>query len=73
VLCECIFSASAEKDTKKQNCISPVLMEALYMLKLYLKKEYLSFTKAWMMTENELTLDLPDEDLLQKLLTITVP
>lgn len=67
VPCERIFSSSAETDTKKRNRISPVLMEALQMLKLYLKKERLSFTNAWMTTEKEMTLDIPDEDALQKL------
>jgi hypothetical protein len=67
VPCERIFSSSAETDTKKRNRISPVLMEALQMLKLYLKEEHLSFTKAWMTTEIEMMEDVPDEDLLQKL------
>jgi len=43
VLCECVFSSSAETDTKKWNCISPALMEALQMLKFWLKKDHLHF------------------------------
>ena len=37
------------------------------MLKLYLKKEHLSFTNTWMTTEKEMMLNIPDEDVLQKL------
>jgi hypothetical protein len=51
VPCERIFSSSAKTDTKRRNCISPPLMEALQMLKSYLKKEHLNFTAAWMTTE----------------------
>jgi hypothetical protein len=45
VPCERIFSSSSETDTKKRNRISPLLMEALQMLKFYLKKDRLNFTK----------------------------
>jgi hypothetical protein len=44
VPCERVFSSSAETDTKKQNRISPLLMEVLQMLKFHLKKEHLNFT-----------------------------
>jgi len=43
-------------------------MEALQMLKFYLKKEHLNFTKGWMTVEKEMLEDEPDEDPLQKLL-----
>ncbi|KAF8833291.1 hypothetical protein BDN67DRAFT_859400, partial [Paxillus ammoniavirescens] len=44
VPCERIFSSSAETDTKKCNRISPMLMEALQMLKYDFKKCRLNFT-----------------------------
>jgi hypothetical protein len=67
VSCEQVFSSSAETDTKKQNRIKPLLMEALQMLKYYLKKESLSFTEGWSLDEEELIKDAPEEDLLHKL------
>ena len=65
---ERVFSSSAETDTKKQNRISPLLMEALQMLKFYLKKKRLDFTESWVTTELQMTVDDPDDDLLGKLL-----
>jgi hypothetical protein len=47
VPCERVFSSSSETYTKKRNCISPILMEALQMVKFSLKKERLNFTKGW--------------------------
>ena len=41
VPCERVFSSSAETDTKKQDRISPALMEALQILKFSLKKDHL--------------------------------
>ena len=43
-------------------------MEALQMLKFFLKKEWLNFTEGWMMTEKAMMEDDPDDDLLSKLL-----
>ncbi|KIK14054.1 hypothetical protein PISMIDRAFT_117727 [Pisolithus microcarpus 441] len=43
VPCERVFLSSAEMDTKKHNRISPILMEALQMLKYHLKQEQLDF------------------------------
>ena len=68
VPCERIFLSSAETDTKPRNPISPLLMEALQMLKLHLKKDHLNFTAAWMTTEKEMIDDDPDVDLLANLL-----
>jgi len=70
VPCERIFSSSAETDTKKRNRISPLLMEALQMLKFYLKKERLNFTESWVTSESQMTEDDPDQgrDLLDNLL-----
>ncbi|KAG2064773.1 hypothetical protein BDR04DRAFT_1034459, partial [Suillus decipiens] len=45
--CEQVFSSSSETDTKKCNRMSPVLMEALQVVKFLLKKERLNFTKGW--------------------------
>ena len=69
--CECIFSSSAEMDTKWRNCIGPLLMEALQMLKFHLKKSRLNFTEAWMtesmyMLENNLDKDLNNLAMLLK-------
>lgn len=47
VPCERVFSSSSETHTKKRNHISPVLMEVLQMVKFFLKKEHLNFTKGW--------------------------
>jgi len=47
VPCKRIFSSAGETDTKKQNWISPALMEALQMLKFLLKKKHLDFTTSW--------------------------
>ena len=68
VLCERIFSSSAETDTKKRNRINPLLLEALQMLKFHLKKERLNFTAGWITSEKQMVDDDPDEDLLRKLL-----
>ena len=68
VPCKQIFSLSAETDTKKRNRISPLLMEALQMLKFNFKKECLNFAEAWMTSEKQMTDDDPDEDLLCDLL-----
>jgi hypothetical protein len=61
---ERVFSSSAETDTMRRNHISPVLMEALQMVKFHLKKQRLSFTSSWMTPEKDMTIDSPDEDLL---------
>ena len=68
VPCEHILSSSAETDTKKRNRISPLLMEALQMLKFHLKKEHLNFTADWMTAEKWMIDDDLDGDLLRKLL-----
>lgn len=55
VPCERIFSSAKETDTAKRNRISPVLMEALQMLKFSLKKERLNFTEGWSASETALS------------------
>lgn len=54
VPCERVFSSSAETDTKKRNRISPLLMEALQMLKFALKQDRLDFTSGWITSEGEM-------------------
>jgi hypothetical protein len=71
VPCERIFSSSAETTTKRRNRISPVLMEALQMLKFQLKQERLNFTDSWMIKEQQLVEDDPDDDLLHMLVSAT--
>ena len=51
VPCERMFSSAKEMDTTKRNWISPVLMEALQLLKFSLKKERLNFMKGWSTSE----------------------
>jgi len=67
---ERVFSSSAETDTKKQNRINPVLMEALQMLKFALKQSRLDFTKGWITPESMLQEQEPElgKDLLGDLL-----
>jgi len=67
---ERVFSSSAETDTKKRNRISPVLMEALQMLKFALKKGRLNFTKDWVTSPLEMQQAEPEEgvDMLATLL-----
>ncbi len=52
VPCECVFSSAKETDTVKRNRMSPVLMEALQLLKFSLKKERLNFTAGWATSES---------------------
>jgi hypothetical protein len=47
VPCKCIFSSAKETETAKQNQMSPVLMEALQLMKFMLKKWRLDFIKGW--------------------------
>ncbi|KIK21591.1 hypothetical protein PISMIDRAFT_59191, partial [Pisolithus microcarpus 441] len=54
VPCKHVFSSSSETDTKKHNCITPALMEALQMLKYGLKKERLDFTGGWITPERDM-------------------
>jgi hypothetical protein len=54
VPCERIFSSAKETNTAKRNRISPILMEALQLLKFSIKKERLNFTAGWMTSEAEM-------------------
>lgn len=66
VPCERVFSSSSETDTKKRNRISPVLMEALQIVKFLLKKERLNFTQGWAASQKEMEFQImlgdPDDD-----------
>ena len=52
--CERVFSSAKETDTAKRNRMSPVLMEALQLLKFMLKKQRLDFTKGWAVPEEDM-------------------
>ncbi|KIK32541.1 hypothetical protein CY34DRAFT_41357, partial [Suillus luteus UH-Slu-Lm8-n1] len=54
VPCERVFSSSSETHTKKRNRLSPVLMEALQMVKFFLKKEQLNFTRGWAASQQDM-------------------
>jgi hypothetical protein len=69
VPCERIFSSSAETATKRRNRMNSTTMEALQMLKFYLKKSRLNFMEGWVTSDEEMLTDGADEDLLAKLLT----
>lgn len=60
VLCERVFSSSAETNTKRCNQIGLTLMEALQMLKFYLKKKQLNFTEGWAVNYGALVDDDPE-------------
>ena len=47
--CECMFSSVKEMDTNKWNRMSPLLMEALQLLKFSIKKQHLNFMDGWSM------------------------
>jgi hypothetical protein len=51
VPCERVFSSAKETDTARRNKISPVLMEALQLLKFSVRKERLNFMDGWTTTE----------------------
>jgi hypothetical protein len=54
VPCERVFLSSSETHTKKRNHLSPVLMEALQMVKFFLRKERLNFTKGWAASQQDM-------------------
>lgn len=60
VPCEHVFSSSAKTNTKRRNRIGPTLMEALQMLKFYLKKKRLNFTEGWVVDYRVLVEDDPE-------------
>ena len=69
---ERVFSSAKETDTNKQNRMSPVLMEALQILKFSLKKEHLDFTKGWSVSEADMVkVSWPAGDVLGTLLAPT--
>ena len=64
VPCERVFSSSAETMTKHRNRISPVLMEALQMMKFFLKKDRLKFMEGLVTLQHEMWLDEDEDDVL---------
>jgi hypothetical protein len=69
VPCERAFSSSAETDTTRRNRISPVLMEALQMLKYTFNHlSTLDFTSDLLTAEAELVMDT-NVDLLANLMS----
>jgi hypothetical protein len=63
VPCERVFSSAKDTDTAKRNRISPVLMEALQMLKYSLKKERLDFMDGWRTLEADMEVSKPTSNL----------
>ena len=55
VPCERVFSSAKDTDTTKRNRISPLLMEALQLLKFFLKKERPDFTAGWSTPETAIS------------------
>lgn len=55
VPCERVFSSAKETDTAKRNRISPVLMEALQLLKFLLKRRQLNFMDGWSTSEEAMS------------------
>lgn len=64
VPCERVFSSAKDTDTAKRNRLSPVLMEALQMLKYSFKKERLNFMHGWPTSEAAMSkVSEPTDDL----------
>ena len=61
VPCEHVFSSAKDTDTAKRNCINPVLMEALQLLKFSLKKERLNFMAGWLTEEADVIVDMSEK------------
>lgn len=55
VPCERVFSSAKDTDTAKRNRISPVLMEALQLLKHALRKERLNFMAGWKTSDDAMS------------------
>ncbi|KIK17361.1 hypothetical protein PISMIDRAFT_111636 [Pisolithus microcarpus 441] len=64
VPCERVFSSSDETMTKRHNRISPILMEALQMLKFFFKKEWLNFMRGWVTSQVQMLVNVDDNDIL---------
>jgi|SRR5882762_7575565 len=52
-----VFSSAGETDTAKRKSMSPILMEALQMLKFGLKQDRLNFTKGLITDEKAMQID----------------
>src|SRR6266581_9109276 len=62
VPCERVFSSAKETDTSKRNWMSPLLMEALQLLKFLLKKQHLDFVGGWATSEEAMGGGVSDND-----------
>lgn len=73
VPCERVFSSSKQTMTARRNRIKPDLMEALQLLKFYLRRERLNFTAGWETQANDIpdVLEADGSDLLAQLLKET--
>jgi hypothetical protein len=68
VPCERAFSSSAKTDTIRRNRLSPVLMEALQMLKFGFSKKPFNFTEGILTDEKDLAIKFNDNtDILAEL------
>ena len=72
VPCEHFFSSGRETLTKNCNRISPILMEALQMMKFFLKKECLNFMCGWVKAQQEMLSETVDDDLLAVIIDANV-
>jgi hypothetical protein len=68
VPCERAFSSGAETDTPRRNRLSPLLMEALQMLKFAYRAEPFDFTADLITPEADLTIE-SNRDLLAELIS----
>ncbi|KAL4076477.1 hypothetical protein J3A83DRAFT_4370634 [Scleroderma citrinum] len=69
---ECVFSSASETMTKCCNHISPILMEAIQMMKFFLKKEQLNFTKGWVMSQKDMQIAVTDNYLLTTIVEVVL-
>ncbi|KAF8141790.1 hypothetical protein EV363DRAFT_1151016, partial [Boletus edulis] len=63
-----VFSSSAETNMKKRNRISPLLMEALQMLKFARKQDYINFTDGWITSQKDMLCVQPEGETLLQLI-----
>ncbi|KAF8430929.1 hypothetical protein L210DRAFT_3416878, partial [Boletus edulis BED1] len=68
MLCEQVFSSSTETDMKKRNWISPLLMEALQMLKFARKQDHINFTDGWITSQKDMLHVQPEGETLPQLI-----
>lgn len=69
VPCEHVFLSSSETDTKKRNRISPLLMEALQMLKFTLRQDEINFTDGWITSQKDMMRVRPKGETLAQIMS----